>query len=73
LREGEEYTVAWTNGDGAPHDFVFRDADDERVTGTDIVDEQGETTRLTVTASREMTTYICTLHPGTMVGDVEIV
>lgn len=32
---------------------------------------QGETLSLTFTASEEMDQYICTVHPTTMVGDIQ--
>lgn len=73
LQEGAEYTVEWTNIDGAPHDFALQDADGNNLAKTDIISEEGATTPLTFTASAEMVQYICTVHPNSMVGDVEVV
>jgi len=73
LREGEEYTVTWTNVDGTPHNFVVQDGDGESLTETEIVGDEGAIRTLTFTASEEMAQYICTVHPSSMVGDIEIV
>jgi|AntDeeMinimDraft_5_1070356.scaffolds.fasta_scaffold02985_4 glucose/arabinose dehydrogenase len=72
LAAGTEYEVVWENLDGAPHDFVIQDADGERIVGTEIVDEQGATLSLTFTATEEMAQYVCTVHPSSMVGDVQV-
>ncbi|MCU4800329.1 PQQ-dependent sugar dehydrogenase [Halobacteria archaeon HArc-gm2] len=72
LAAGTEYEVVWENLDGAPHNFVIQDADGDRIVGTEIVDEQGATLSLTFTATEEMAQYICTIHPSSMVGDIQI-
>jgi hypothetical protein len=72
LEAGEEYTVEWTNADGVPHDFVIQDSERNEIVGTEIVLEKGVTTPLMFTASSEMARYICTVHPSTMVGDIEV-
>ena len=72
LQAGTEYEVVWENLDGQPHDFVIRDENGERLVGTEIVSEQGATTSLTFTASEEMATYVCTVHPSSMRGEVQI-
>lgn len=71
LEPGTEYTVAWENLDGVPHDFVIQDANGENIEGTDVISEEGVVTELTFTASEEMDQYICTIHPTTMVGDIQ--
>ncbi|WP_433633070.1 plastocyanin/azurin family copper-binding protein [Halomicrococcus sp. NG-SE-24] len=73
LQEGGEYTVTWTNGDGSPHDFALQDADDNNIKKTDIVSEEGATVSLTFTASTEMVEYVCTVHPGTMAGTIDVI
>jgi plastocyanin len=45
---------------------------DDAIAVTDTVSEQGATQTLRFVATPEITTYICTIHPTTMVGDVEI-
>ena len=73
LQSGEEYTVEWTNSDGAPHDFTIQDSSGNNLVKTAIVSEEGATTPLTFTVSAEMAQYICTLHPNSMVGSIEVV
>ncbi|WP_330632976.1 PVC-type heme-binding CxxCH protein [Halocatena halophila] len=73
LEDGAEYTVEWTNADGAPHDFAIQDASGTTITKTDINMEDGAVTPLTFTVSQEMDQYICTVHPGTMVGAIDVV
>ncbi|QLG64192.1 cupredoxin domain-containing protein [Halorarum salinum] len=72
LTAGEEYEVTWTNGDGVAHDFTIQDSDGNNLEQTDLISEEGQSATLTFTASEEMTTYICTVHPNTMVGDLEV-
>ncbi len=72
LEAGTEYEVVWENIDGLPHDFVIQDDQGERITGTEIMSEEGATRSFTFTASEEMARYICTVHPTSMVGDVEV-
>jgi glucose/arabinose dehydrogenase len=72
LEAGERYRVIWTNGDGAPHDFVVLDADGNRLVGTDVYDTQGETQELEFEATEAMTQYYCSIHPNTMRGRVDI-
>ena len=73
LQEGAEYTVKWTNADGALHDFYLLDGSGAQLAGTETVSEQGATTSVTFTASAEMAEYYCSLHPNRMRGSVEIV
>ena len=73
LQEGAEYTVKWTNADGAPHDFTIQDAKGNNIVKTDLVTEKGATTSLTFTVTAEMAQYICTVHPNSMVGDIKVV
>ena len=75
LIEGNEYDFSWVNADGAVHNMEIRDADDEIVEDyqSDDVGEEGEETSIEgVVASEEMTTYICTYHEATQVGDIEV-
>ncbi|MDG5761265.1 PKD domain-containing protein [Natronococcus sp. A-GB1] len=75
LIEGQEYDFRWVNADGILHNLEIRDEDDEIVDDyqSDDVEEEGEETTLEgVTATEEMTTYICAYHESTQVGDIEI-
>jgi plastocyanin len=73
LEAGTDYEVVWENLDGAPHDFTIQDGNGNAVVATDTVSEEGETATLTFTASPEMAQYICTIHPSTMVGSIQVV
>ena len=72
FQAGQEYTVVWENLDGQPHNFAIWDANDEPIVQSEIISEQGATQTVTFTATAEMVTYICEVHPTTMVGDVQI-
>lgn len=72
LEAGQRYEVVWENLDGQPHDFTIQNDGGTNLAATDLVQQQGETASLTFTATPEMTQYICTVHPTTMVGDVEV-
>ncbi|USZ68395.1 plastocyanin/azurin family copper-binding protein [Halorussus salilacus] len=72
LEAGTQYEVVWENLDGQPHDFVLQDDGGGNLAGTEQMSEQGATRSVTFEATPEMTTYICTVHPTTMVGDVEV-
>lgn len=73
LIKGNEFTVTWTNGDGAPHDFTLWNQDQEEIDSTDTVEEEGEEASLTFEATEEIVQYVCTVHPDTMIGDVQVV
>ncbi|WP_330632977.1 ThuA domain-containing protein [Halocatena halophila] len=72
LEDGAEYTVEWTNADGAPHDFAIQDASGNTITKTDINMEDGAVTPLTFTATTEMVEYVCTVHPSSMLGEIQV-
>ncbi|WP_226010860.1 PQQ-dependent sugar dehydrogenase [Halomicrobium salinisoli] len=72
LEAGTEYEVVWENLDGQPHDFVIQDDQGNDLVGTEITEEEGATLSFTFTASEEMAQYICTVHPTTMIGDIEM-
>lgn len=46
--------------------------EDELVDSTENVAEEGAVQAVRFTASEEMATYICQVHPNTMVGDIEL-
>ncbi|QLG29654.1 twin-arginine translocation signal domain-containing protein (plasmid) [Halorarum halophilum] len=72
LQAGQEYEVTWINDDGVPHDFTIQDADGNNLQQTELLSEEGASATLTFTASEEMAQYICTVHPNTMVGTLEV-
>lgn len=73
LLEGETYEIGWTQGDGANHNIAIHNEGGEVVDdlATEIVTEP-EDQWLEFDASGEMTTYICEVHPNTMIGDIEV-
>jgi hypothetical protein len=73
LEAGQEYTVVWENVDGAPHNFAVLTEAGEATVSSEIISGQGETQTVTFTASEQMATYLCEVHPQSMRGDVEVV
>ena len=60
-----------TTGDSATEVTpVIRSSNGEDLIRTEIGAEQGATQSVTFTATEEMATYLCELHPTSMVGDV---
>lgn len=72
LIAGQEYDFTWENMDGMPHNIAIWDANDEPIESTDTIEAEGETQTLTIEASEEMASYVCELHPTTMIGDIQI-
>ncbi len=72
LTEGQEYEVVWENGDGQPHDFVIESEAGDRIVDTDLMDEEGATQSVGFTADVDLVEYFCSVHPGTMVGAIEV-
>jgi plastocyanin len=74
LREGEEYTVEWTNVNGGTHNFVIETTDGSTPVETGFDTAEGETQTVTFTATAGMTVYYCSPHRGLgMEGPIEIV
>lgn len=74
LQEGAQYTLQFTNQDGAPHDIAVQDSGGNVLNDSgSYVSEVGATDSVDITASTEMATYVCTAHPTTMVGSIEVV
>lgn len=73
LQVDQEYKITWINMDGEPHELAVLDEDETEleVAGEEL-DPIGETQQLEFTATEEMAIYYCTVHPTTMVGDIEI-
>ncbi|PGF15015.1 PKD domain-containing protein [Natrinema sp. CBA1119] len=74
LQEGETYEIGWTTGDGAEHNIAIYDENDAVVgdLATERVTEPGDDQWLEFEASSEMVTYICEVHPNTMVADIQV-
>lgn len=70
LSPGTDYTIVWKNVDGTPHNVVIADADETQLVRSNIVSERGATQRVEFTATEEMATYSCEIHPSTMRGAV---
>ncbi len=63
LKLGEKYTVVWKNLDGQPHDFVIQNDSGKQLVKTKIMNSRGQTQSVSFIASKEMTKYLCTVHP----------
>ena len=73
LDDGEDYEIVWINMDGEPHNIAIQDEDEEDLEEVDDeVDEIGETQSIEFTASGDMDTYYCTIHPEDQIGDLEV-
>jgi PGF-CTERM protein len=73
LREGETYVLAWENVDGNQHNVVIEDGEGENIVDTPLMNNRGEIQLVEFTATSEMASYYCVVHPTSMRGDVEIV
>lgn len=72
LSAGTTYKVRWENVDGLPHNFVILDADGNTLLSTEIIEAQGAVQEVQFTASEEMASYYCQVHPSTMEGDITL-
>lgn len=73
LEADQEYEIVWINLDGEPHELELLDEDEEQLEAADeLVEPVGEVQRHEFTATEEVAAYRCTVHPTTMVADVEI-
>jgi hypothetical protein len=70
LQPGNEYAITWVNVGGAPHNVAILTENGEVVEQTEIISGQGVTQTLRFTATEEMTTYICQVHPNSMAGEI---
>jgi PGF-CTERM protein len=73
LREGETYVLAWENVDGNQHNVVIEDGEGENIVDSPLMNNRGEIQLVEFTATSEMASYYCVVHPTSMRGDVEIV
>ena len=72
LQAGQQYEIVWENVDGLQHNIVIEDSNGEQLVRSELMGEQGATQTVTFTASEDMATYLCEVHPTTMVGDVSV-
>lgn len=72
LQAGQQYQVTWENLDGQPHNFTLWDGNENVIVGSDDMSQQGQTQTFTFTASPEMAQYVCTIHPTTMIGEIQV-
>ena len=72
LQAGTQYEFWFENIDGAPHNITIQDAEGNTVVQSSLVSSEGGTASVTFTATPNMAQYICTIHPTTMVGDVNV-
>lgn len=72
LEAGQTYSVTWTNGDGAPHSFIVENAEGDRLAGTQIVEQEGESRTVELEATPAMAEYYCEVHPDSMRGEVSV-
>lgn len=80
LQDGQTYRIRWRNLDGLPHNFSFFDQqglrlpilrmDSEELARTPVVSERGVVQTFEFTATPEIGTYLCNVHPLTMQGNV---
>lgn len=61
-----------TGGDGNESDGQETTTEGQLLGATETVTEEGGVQAVRFTASEDMDTYICPVHPNTMVGDVEL-
>ena len=73
LQAGTQYEFWFENLDGAPHNMTIQDAEGNTVVQSQLVTGEGSTASVTFTATPQMAQYICTVHPTTMVGDLNVV
>lgn len=70
LEAGVEYTLVWFNRDGDPHNVIIENSEEENLVRSEII--SGGSQEITFTATPEMTSYYCEVHPTSMRGDVEV-
>lgn len=70
LEAGATYEFYWENGDGAPHNVIIEDASGNTLEQTELISSGTQT--LQFTATEDMDTYYCEVHPSQMRGAVEV-
>jgi hypothetical protein len=70
LQAGNDYAITWTNLDGAPHNVAILSGKGDVLVRTEIISGQGGSQTLRFTATEEMSSYICQVHPNSMAGEI---
>lgn len=73
LRDGEDYEIGWTEGDGSRHNIEIWDDDGDVVEGheTALTNDPGDDQLLSITATEEMAAYRCRPH-SSMQGEIRV-
>ncbi len=71
LEPGTDYALVWENADGAAHNVVVENDDGDRLVRSDVLEREGATQTVEFTATAEMTTYYCEVHPSSMRGRID--
>ncbi|UPV73714.1 plastocyanin/azurin family copper-binding protein [Halorussus limi] len=72
LQAGQEYEFWFENIDGAPHNIAIYDDEENVIQQSDTILEEGATASITFTATSNMAQYVCTVHPTSMIGDLNV-
>jgi plastocyanin len=72
LEAGQEYEFWFENLDGAPHNIAIYDNEENVIVQSDTILEEGATSSITFTATKNMAQYVCTVHPTSMIGDLNV-
>jgi glucose/arabinose dehydrogenase len=70
LEPGTEYAIVWENVDGAAHNVVVGDGSGNSLVRSEVIADQGATQPVEFTATEEMSTYYCEVHPTSMRGTI---
>lgn len=70
LEAGKEYKIIWHNEDEKAHNVIIEDAEGNNLVRTEIITTG--TQEFTFTATPDMVSYYCEVHPAGMRGDVEV-
>jgi plastocyanin len=72
LEAGETYVFGFINGDGAQHNIAIWDDNDEELSASEYISEENTTKTLEFEATAEAASYVCDIHPTTMIGDLQV-
>ena len=71
LEPGTTYQIVWQNLDGLPHNVVIENDAGDALVKSELIEEKGATQTVEFTASEEMTSYYCEVHPSGMRGPIQ--
>ena len=72
LDAGTKYKITWKNVDGKPHNIVISNRSGGTMKRTEVITKQGATQSVTFTATPKTGSYVCEVHPTTMVGEFDL-